>query len=259
MVLEVDARAGDQVLDRARDEHFARPGQRAHPRPDVDRDAADVGVDDLELAGVQAGAHLQAEPSHFGLGRPGAADRTAGSVEGREESVPERLDLLAAMALELAPHHTVMGGHQVSPAAVAQLGGLARGVDDVGEHDGGQHPLGLAGRGGAPEQRLDLVQDVLSPRRARPPEVIGAGQLDEAGAADPAPELAPVGHRQDPVVDAMQHHRRHVDGRQGGTDVGAVGHAQPGLGGGGARRRAPASRSNARGPPVHRRSREPRA
>src|SRR5215204_2160340 len=54
-VVEAEVRTDDEVLDRARDEHLARPGQRADSRADVDADAGDIVAAALDLAGVQPG------------------------------------------------------------------------------------------------------------------------------------------------------------------------------------------------------------
>ena len=55
---------GDQVLHGARDEHLARPGLRGYTRPDVHGDPADLAIDPLALARVQAGANLDAQLAH---------------------------------------------------------------------------------------------------------------------------------------------------------------------------------------------------
>jgi flavin reductase (DIM6/NTAB) family NADH-FMN oxidoreductase RutF len=75
--LELDAGARNDVLDRARDEHFSGTGHRDDPGREVNRDAAEAVVGALDLAGVDAGPHLDAEPADGGhdrlISRPGAA------------------------------------------------------------------------------------------------------------------------------------------------------------------------------------------
>ena len=56
---EVEAGAGHQVLHGLGDEHLARARLRAHAGADVHRDAGDVVAAQLDLAGVEAGAHLE--------------------------------------------------------------------------------------------------------------------------------------------------------------------------------------------------------
>ena len=74
-LLEIDARAGHDVLDRARDEHLARPGGRGDPRTDVDGRAAHDGPRLLDLAGVHARAQLDAQLTAGRHDGRGAADR----------------------------------------------------------------------------------------------------------------------------------------------------------------------------------------
>src|SRR4029079_9888830 len=54
-VVEREAGARDEILDRLRHEPLAGPCERGDPRAGVDRDAADPGAVELALAGVDAG------------------------------------------------------------------------------------------------------------------------------------------------------------------------------------------------------------
>ena len=75
---EGPARADDEVADGAADEHFARCGEAADARADVDREAADVVVgEQLAFAGVQTGADLQTELADAVADGERAADRAA--------------------------------------------------------------------------------------------------------------------------------------------------------------------------------------
>ena len=60
-VLEDEARAGDEVLDGGADEDLGGAGERGDPGADVHGDAADVGAQQLDLAGVAAGADLESQ------------------------------------------------------------------------------------------------------------------------------------------------------------------------------------------------------
>ena len=96
-VVEVDAGAGDEILDGARDEHLARPGLRGDARADVDGDAGDLVVAELALARVQPGADVEAELAHrVARSRARSGSRARRAVEGREEAVAGRVDLAAA-------------------------------------------------------------------------------------------------------------------------------------------------------------------
>jgi hypothetical protein len=120
-VLELDPRAGDEILDGSRDEHLARPRSARHSRSDVDGQPGDLLPDALALAGVDPRPHLETE-----LGNPlhdlaGTGDRPRGPVEAREEPVPGRVDLDSAEALELTADGRVVLLEQLSPGAVAKL------------------------------------------------------------------------------------------------------------------------------------------
>jgi hypothetical protein len=60
-LLELDPRAGDEILDRARDEHLSRARERGHARTRVDRDSFQLLADELALAGVETRPDLQAQ------------------------------------------------------------------------------------------------------------------------------------------------------------------------------------------------------
>jgi hypothetical protein len=83
-VLEAGARADHQVTHGARDKDFARAGLAEDPRSDVYRDSADVGVQQLALAGVDAGADLDAQCLGVSPQGLGAADGLRRAVERGE-------------------------------------------------------------------------------------------------------------------------------------------------------------------------------
>src|SRR5215218_3034426 len=58
-LLELDARARDEVLDGLRDQHLPRPRQRSDARARVDREAAHLVAVELAFAGVDARADLE--------------------------------------------------------------------------------------------------------------------------------------------------------------------------------------------------------
>jgi hypothetical protein len=60
-VLEARARADDQVTHGAGDEDVTRAGLAEDARGDVYREPPDVGVEQFALAGVDAGADLNAQ------------------------------------------------------------------------------------------------------------------------------------------------------------------------------------------------------
>ena len=58
---ELQPRARDKILHGTRDEHLAGGGHARDSLADMHGDARDVSAARLHLAGVQAGAYLQAE------------------------------------------------------------------------------------------------------------------------------------------------------------------------------------------------------
>src|SRR5262249_57688450 len=98
-VVEVEAGPGDYILDRLRHEHFAGVRERGDARPDVDGDPSHLFADELTLAGVDAGAHVEAERTRAVADGERAVDCTRGAVEGREEPVTGGVDVAAAPAL----------------------------------------------------------------------------------------------------------------------------------------------------------------
>src|SRR3989442_11513805 len=92
-VLELEARAGDKILDRLRDEHLSRRGLYGDPRADVHGHAGQLLPDPLAFAGVQPRPDLQAELVQGRPDRVGTADRADGAVERGKETVTGRVDL----------------------------------------------------------------------------------------------------------------------------------------------------------------------
>ena len=152
------------------------PASGAHARADVHADPTDVIAADLALAGVQPGAHLDAERLHRVADRHRAADRSLRAVEHREEAVSRCVHLAASKPSELRPHDGVMRIKQGMPVPVADLRHTARRVHDVGEQNRGEHPivryLGLV----TGEELGDLLKR-RTPRLNNVPHV-AARQLD---------------------------------------------------------------------------------
>src|SRR5450432_4888572 len=60
-LLEAQARAFHELLRGARNEHLARAGDARDPGSDMNRDSANLALDGLRLAHVQAGSRGEAE------------------------------------------------------------------------------------------------------------------------------------------------------------------------------------------------------
>src|SRR2546430_1779983 len=114
-VFEDDARTGHQVFDGARGENLAGIRQSSDPRPNVHRQAADVVPHALALASVHARSDLEAGLTESIADRDGAAHGAGRPVEGGEESVAGRGDLLPSEMRELAADGRVMLFQYVAP------------------------------------------------------------------------------------------------------------------------------------------------
>jgi hypothetical protein len=95
-----DVGADHQVADRAGGEDLPRGGCAHHPSGDVDSDATDVALAQLDLTGVEAGPDLEVDPGQLVAEGGGAADRPAGAVEGGQNAVAGGLDELTAELLD---------------------------------------------------------------------------------------------------------------------------------------------------------------
>jgi len=88
----------------AGDEYLVRLGLCHNARADVDRNSADLAVDQLTLAGVKTGSDFDAELRQGVADSAGTADGACRPVEAREEAIPGRVDLAAPKTSELTTH-----------------------------------------------------------------------------------------------------------------------------------------------------------
>jgi hypothetical protein len=102
-VLELDARAGDEIPDGLGDEHLPGIGRSRDAGGDVYGDPTEFVADPLALAGVDARPDLKTELRDSVLDRASASDSTSGAIERGHESVAGGVDFNAAEALELTP------------------------------------------------------------------------------------------------------------------------------------------------------------
>ena len=103
------------------------------PRPFVHRDAADVCPHKLHFSDVHAGPDLQAFATGGPFGGRGAAEGSGRPVEGRQQAVSGRVDLVSMVPFELRPGGLVVVREQISPGYVAESVGHHCRVDEVGE------------------------------------------------------------------------------------------------------------------------------
>src|SRR5207253_7617752 len=115
--------------------------------------------------------------------------------------VAHRLNLTTAVTIELPADELVVALDELAPPAVPELGGAAGRVDDVGEHDGRQHPVRLALRARTGEELHDLVENLVGVDKEC---VVRARQLDELRFRDQSRERAAPRKRRDTVVRSMK-------------------------------------------------------
>ena len=107
---------------------------------------------------------------------------------------------------------------QRAPTGVAELGGSRGGAHDVGEEDGGQHPVRVVRRSGAGEELLDLVHELVGVLGE--PEVVGAVELHVPGVGDLVRQVPPELGPRDLIMRSLEHQGRGLDDREQLADVG---------------------------------------
>ena len=96
---------------------------------------------ELDLAGVESDADVERGPV-TASGRGRATNRASGTVECCEDAVAHRLHLMAWEPYPLGVHDGSWAEH-LTPMSVADAGHVVGRVDNVGEHDRGEHTIGV--------------------------------------------------------------------------------------------------------------------
>src|SRR5919201_2142077 len=167
----------------------------------------------LDLAGVEADPHLDPDVPESLADRRRAPDRPGRRVEHREEAVAGRLDLPAAVLLQLATDQLVVSIELVAPPSIADLRRALGRPDDVAEHHGGEDPVGSLDRGER-RRRLPLRERADQPARdARREQGVATG--DRAHALEQDLWLA-VLHQESARADPerLEHVLVLIEGRQ---------------------------------------------
>src|SRR5215213_4173722 len=167
--LEGDPGAGDEVLDGARHEHLPGRCARRDARAHVDGEARRLAVDQLALAGVDPGAHVETESLRALDELQRAPDRPRGAVEAGEEAVSGGVDFRAAVALQLPADERPLLREQLAPAPVAELGGSLGRADEIGEEERGENAVRNVARRGSTEEVLDGLQREVVLHDRHPP------------------------------------------------------------------------------------------
>lgn len=129
------AGAGNQILDRVRDENFARGRQGSNSGGRMNCYPTDVLADHLAFSRVKPSSKLDADRAN----RVDDASRTANaarrSVERGENAVTRCAHLDATELLKLAPYPCVEIFKKIAPALVAKRRSPLGRADDVDEQD----------------------------------------------------------------------------------------------------------------------------
>src|SRR5439155_1308530 len=204
-VVELEARAGDQITDSAGDKDLSGLGLGRHPRPDVDSDASHRVPSELDLTRVQTGPHLEAQRSDRVADRTRAADRPRGPVEDREDAVAGSVDLPSMEPLQLSADRLVVRLEELAPPPVTERRRLLCRADDVREEHCHQYTIRLAATTNARQEVLDLVEDLVG---VEPWNMIFACELDEPRFRNAGREVSPFVCARVVISPPVEHKRR---------------------------------------------------
>src|SRR5207248_8998604 len=126
-----------------------------------------------------------------------------------QKPVAGRLYLTAGEPRQLPANQVVVTVEDVSPSTVAQRRRRCSRVDDVGEQDGGEHPVRGVRRRRAGEELLHAVEQLIGV--SRPPQVVVALELDVPGARYPIGEVTAERGVYVAVAAPVVHDRRRGD------------------------------------------------
>jgi hypothetical protein len=145
-VVELHPRSHDQILDCAGHDHFAGTRVTHDASCDVHSNPGDIATQQLHLPGVQSRSRLKnTELADIDVDRLRATNGAPRTVEDRQHAVPGALHQPASVTFDLARSSGVVHLEELSPAAIAHLGGVARRVDEIGEEDHGKRAVGRLG------------------------------------------------------------------------------------------------------------------
>jgi hypothetical protein len=132
----------DEIANRSGHEHLSGTGRAHDSRRDMNCDATYfiAAPAEFHLTAVEPGPHLQSKPAHPIPELDGATNGRAGRVEGGEDPVTRVFDQSPAVAPHDLRRDPVVAIECVPPPSVAHLPCPLRGVDDIGEQDGGDSP-----------------------------------------------------------------------------------------------------------------------
>ena len=154
-ILEGELGPDHEILDRSRHQDLISPRLGHHPGGEVHRYAANVVAANLDFSSVNSGADVQVEVGDPALETGGARDGAPRADEGGEDAVSGRPDPATGLVCHRLFGDLVVAVEESLPTAVAELLCSPRGVNDVGEHDGGELTIGFPGGLCAGDEFLD--------------------------------------------------------------------------------------------------------
>jgi hypothetical protein len=141
-ISKVDVGPGDQVGHRSRNQDLTGRGLRHHSLRDMDGDSCEIVAVPFDLTRMKTGPDLQAECAKRAADRTGTTDRPGRTVKRGQETVARVLHLATPEPVQFFANDGVVARKQFAPTAVAETTGKLCGLDEVGEQDRGQQPIG---------------------------------------------------------------------------------------------------------------------
>lgn len=96
------------------------------------------------------------------LDRADTADRTGRAVEGGQQPVAGGLDRAPTRGRDLSAGDRVVDLQQFAPPPIPHWRRHGGRIDDVGEGNGGKHPVAAGSLGGAGEELLQTVEEAVT-------------------------------------------------------------------------------------------------
>ena len=232
--LKLQPSARDKVFHRIRCERFSGRGMGGNTRPDVDRNAGDLGPVCLTFPGVNAAAHFEAELFRLFMDSPSTAYRSSRAIKYCEEPIPSSIDNATSKVPNLPLCTALKLAEQIAPTYIAHGGSLSSRLNDIGKHHSCQNCI-------LDDDRPFACQKLLyfRPQTIHVPDeiqMILARQFDEPGSGNVPGEVPAVTGVYQLIPRSVQYEGRHADRWQQRSDINFYVHAIQGNGSAWARR-----------------------
>ena len=112
----------------------------------MDRQSRHIVAAELEFSDMETGSDVEAQSLCSIDDAAGALDPADRAVEAGQYSVACCANQHAAVSFDLYDRSFIVSVQELSPTAISQLSGSRSRIDDVGEHDCGEHPIGVGPR-----------------------------------------------------------------------------------------------------------------